>query len=140
MRRAGEERGERVSPGVRLRHPHGNGGLPRPRLPGDQHRAAGDVALLDHLENHARRLAGIGLPDHALRHHTRLERIVEAQPADVRVRADPLNPRDVLYLGTQHSGGWVREGGGWRADAVARVSRSISHGISKMGRRAPPGS
>ena len=61
-------------------------------------RAYGDATVLDHLEDDTGGLARVRLPHHALRHRARLERVVEAEAADVRVSADPLDARDVLDL------------------------------------------
>ena len=87
----------------RLRHSHRDGGLARARLPSDHDRAARDVALLDHLEDDAGRLARIHLPHHALADHARLERVVEAEAADVAVRADAFDAREILDLRHLHA-------------------------------------
>ena len=82
----------------RLRHAHGDGGLARTRLARDQDRAARDPTVTDHLQDHAGCLARVRLPDHTLRDGARLERVVEAETANVRVRTDALDAGDVLHL------------------------------------------
>ena len=42
-----------------------------------------DATVFDHLEDDTGGLARIGLANHALRHRTRLERVVKTQAADV---------------------------------------------------------
>ena len=69
------------------------------RLAGDEDGAAGDLALLYHLQDESGGAAGHLLAHHALRAGPRLQRIVQAQAADVRVGADPLQPRDLAHLG-----------------------------------------
>lgn len=89
-------------------------------------------------------LAGLGLPHHALRHGARLERIVEPQAADVRVRADALDARQVadlrVDLDVSHAAGRLsgtvrapcgrgeaRAGGPGAADRPWRRSWSLVH-------------
>mmetsp|Transcript_42728 Transcript_42728/g.106338 ORF Transcript_42728/g.106338 Transcript_42728/m.106338 type:complete len:379 (-) Transcript_42728:89-1225(-) len=98
------DRGERSVRAESLRHAHCDGSLPRTRLPRDEDRPPGDVPFLDHAEDDARCLPCVRLPDHPLGDHARLERVIEPKAADVRVRADPLDARDVLHLLHLHSG------------------------------------
>ena len=92
-----DRREGRVRP-ERLRHAHGDGGLAGTGLPRDHDGPAGDVPVLDHLEDHARSLARVHLPHHALRDHARLQRVIQTQAADVRVSADALDAGDILDL------------------------------------------
>jgi hypothetical protein len=43
-------------------------------------------------------LAGLCLPNHALGHGARLQGIIQAQAADVRVGSDALDPRQVPHF------------------------------------------
>ena len=82
----------------RLGHAHGDRGLAGARLAGDEERAARYLALLDHLEYEAGGASRLLLADHALRDLARVERVVEAEAADVRVSADALHARDLAHL------------------------------------------
>merc|ERR1719311_822866 len=62
---AREHREGRVLPEC-LRHPHRQGRLTRSRLPSDENRAAGDLLIADHLQDHAGRSPRVLLADHAL--------------------------------------------------------------------------
>jgi len=57
-----------------------------------------DLAFSDDLQDHSSSPTGIGLSDHALRHHAGLECIVETETTNMRVGADALNTSDVLRL------------------------------------------
>lgn len=71
----------------------------RARLPRQQDRTSGDVAFVDHLVHDPSSFPRIFLADHPLRDAARFETVIKTEPADVRVRADALDARDVLDLG-----------------------------------------
>lgn len=70
---------------------HGDGGFPRARRTSDKHGPPSDFSLLDHLQDYACGFTGLELADHALRGEAWLERIIEADAADVRMVADSFD-------------------------------------------------
>ncbi len=84
-------------------------------------------------------LARPDLPDHALGHVARFQRIVQAQASDVRVRADALNPREVadlrghLDVACRHgaAAAWGLGAAGWRPRASRRW---LAFGLPGCGR------
>ena len=66
---------------------HGDGRLAGAGMAGDQDGAPGDLAVFDHLHDDAGGAPGQHLPDHALRDGPRLQRIVQSEAPNVRVRA-----------------------------------------------------
>ena len=89
-----------LSPSISPNGPHlRNGRLAGAGFAGEQNGAAGNLALPDHLQDNAGGAAGLLLAHHALRLLPGLERIVQAEAADVRVRA--------------YAGGIRKRGGQW---------------------------
>ena len=81
-----------------LGHAHGDGGLAGAGLAGEEDRAAGDLAIFNHLEDHAGGLAGGSLADHAVRDGAWLQGGVKAKAANMGVRAHALNAGRVAAL------------------------------------------
>mmetsp|Transcript_3864 Transcript_3864/g.17004 ORF Transcript_3864/g.17004 Transcript_3864/m.17004 type:complete len:483 (-) Transcript_3864:42-1490(-) len=84
-------------------HAHRDGGLAGAGLPREEDRAAGDLTVANHLQDHARSFTRVDLAHHSLRHLPGLERIVETEAADVAVRADALDAREILDLRHLHA-------------------------------------
>jgi hypothetical protein len=116
-----------------LRQTHGDGRLARARAAREEDRAAGDLALVDHLVHDARRLPRAVLPDHALAHLARLEAVVEAQAADVAVGADALDARHLAHLAGRAGHGDVGHGLGRRTANGSR-RRAAGGGGARAGR------
>ncbi len=71
----------------------------------NQHGAARDLALLDHLQHNRSGLAGLFLPDQALGCSSGLKSIrIDAEATDVRVRGDEVEPAELFTLGDGDDG------------------------------------
>mmetsp|Transcript_13014 Transcript_13014/g.50886 ORF Transcript_13014/g.50886 Transcript_13014/m.50886 type:complete len:477 (-) Transcript_13014:125-1555(-) len=84
-------------------HAHRDGGLAGAGLSREEDSAAGDLTVADHLQDHARSFTRVDLAHHSLRHLPGLERIVETETADVAVRADALDAREIFDLRHLHA-------------------------------------
>mmetsp|Transcript_6849 Transcript_6849/g.19132 ORF Transcript_6849/g.19132 Transcript_6849/m.19132 type:complete len:353 (+) Transcript_6849:536-1594(+) len=79
-----------------LGQPHGDGGLARAGLAGEEDGPAADLALPDHPVDDADGPAGGGLADHPLgAARAGFESIVQTESPNVRMRPDPLQPGEL---------------------------------------------
>ncbi|KAJ6441961.1 LOW QUALITY PROTEIN: Central kinetochore subunit CHL4 [Purpureocillium lavendulum] len=158
----GRERGEGDVGAEGLRHAHGDGSLsgaeemsaqtrsrwgrfdvPRhgsrgfaacsPGGSGNEHGAASNLAILDHLQNDGGSLARLLLADEALRRGARLEAGgIDAEATDVRMRGDEVQTAEVLGLGHGHQR--LHQGSTISIDGTRRRHRELrsthcSHGV-----------
>jgi hypothetical protein len=63
----------------------------RSRLPGEKNGPPGDLSAFDHLHDNAQGSAGLQLPHKTLRLTTGLQRLVQAETANVGVSATTFN-------------------------------------------------
>jgi hypothetical protein len=81
------------------------GWVDEPRGASNQHGAAGNLALLDHLQNNGGGFPCLFLTDKTLRGGARLEsNTVDTKSPDVRVRGDEVEAAKLLGLGDGHHG------------------------------------
>lgn len=74
-----------------------------PGRAGNQDRTAGNLAILDHLQDNSSSLSGLFLANEALRRGSGLETGgIDAQAANVRVSGDEVETAKVLGFGDGH--------------------------------------
>lgn len=79
------------------------GDLCLPRRPGDENRAAGDLAILDHLQDDRSSLSSLFLPDETLGCGSGFEgRRINTESADMRMSGDEVQTSKVLGFGHGH--------------------------------------
>ena len=90
---------------LRYLHDSLGGGFLQPRRTGDEDRATGNLAVLDHLQDDGGSLASLLLAHETLRCSPRLKsRGIDAETANVGVRGDEVQTAKVLGFGHGHDG------------------------------------